>query len=205
METIGEKIKRIRKSINLTQKELAEKAGITQSALVAIEKGKTRNIFLEVANGIARSLNVPLGYLLDADEENKIDQFLETIKKLEGQLEFEKRMNKIILEEKIFDRVKNINLVKLNNIVGIFRFFEILDLELFTKLNPEYAVQEIAAMNFKLNFVEGFVRKYGDQSLTEIRKYIDIDKYIASQIDNDFPGKDKYIDYIKRTRAQQGI
>jgi transcriptional regulator with XRE-family HTH domain len=205
METLGERIKRIRKSINLTQKELAEKAGITQSALVAIEKGKTRNIFLEVAKGIARSLNVSFDYLYDMDEAKRIDRFLENIKQLEDQLETEKRLNKLMLEDKAFDRVKNMNLEKLNSIVGIFRYFEIVDLDLLTRLNPEYAIPQITAPNFKLSFVEEFVREYGDQSLTEIQKYIDLDKYIASDIDAGSPIKEQYIEFIKRTRLQQGI
>lgn len=204
METLGERIKRIRKSINLTQKELAEKAGITQSALVAIEKGKTKNIFLEVAKGIARSLNVSFDYLYDTDEAKRIDRFLEIIKQLEAQLETEKRLNKLMLEDKAFDRVKNLNLEKLNCIVGIFRYFEIVDLDLFTRLNPEYDSSQITAPNFKLSFVEEFVRKYGDLSLIEIQKYLDLDKYIASDFDAGSPIKEQYIDYLKRTRAQQG-
>ena len=40
--TIGEKIARLRRERDWTQKELADKAGITQNQVSRIEKGKTR-------------------------------------------------------------------------------------------------------------------------------------------------------------------
>lgn len=65
METIGERIKRIRKSKGMNQIEVAEAAGITQSALAAIEKNKTSNIFLKVAIGISKALNEPFNELFE--------------------------------------------------------------------------------------------------------------------------------------------
>lgn len=202
METLGEKIKRVRKSKGLSQKELAEKAGITQSALVAIEKNKTKNIFLEVAKGIAKALNVSFDFLYETDEENKIERFLEIIRQKEGELELERRMNKLMLEYKTFDRSKSYQLEKLNYIVSLYRYFDLLDFDLFFKLNPNHSEKEMITTSFKLSFVEDFVNKYGDQSLTEIQKYLNLDKYIASDVDLKTLDKEKIIEYIRWIRPQ---
>jgi len=71
METLGEKIRRVRKQKGLNQSQVAEIAGITQSALASIENNKTNNIFLEVAKGIAKALDVSFNDLFEIEGRNQ--------------------------------------------------------------------------------------------------------------------------------------
>ncbi len=87
METIGDKIRRIRKEKGLRQIQVADIAGITQSALASIENNKTKNIFLEVAKGIAKAMEVSFDELFEVEsgsrekEEHKAE-----IERLRGQV-----------------------------------------------------------------------------------------------------------------------
>lgn len=60
--TIGEKIKAIRKSKRMTQKQLAEKLGISYQAIQQIENKD--NINTNTLQKIASALNVPISELL---------------------------------------------------------------------------------------------------------------------------------------------
>lgn len=87
METIGERIRRIRKGKGLRQIQVAEIAGITQSALASIENNKTSNIFLEVAKGIAKALEVSFSELFEVESEIQKNQELKTeIERLQNQV-----------------------------------------------------------------------------------------------------------------------
>lgn len=62
--TIGDLIGDLRKNMDLNQKELAEKAGISESKLSRIESGETKNINCDTVVKIAKVLNVSTDYLL---------------------------------------------------------------------------------------------------------------------------------------------
>jgi len=54
METISERLKQKRSELNLTQAELAEKAGIKQQSIQQIESGATKRprFLFEIANAL---------------------------------------------------------------------------------------------------------------------------------------------------------
>lgn len=87
METIGEKIKRIRKLKGLSQVQVSEIAGITQSALASIENNRTSNIFLSVARGIAKALQVSFNELFEVESGVQgIEELKAEIERLQGQV-----------------------------------------------------------------------------------------------------------------------
>ena len=57
-------IRQLRERKNLTQEELAKKAGITRSHLSLLEAGHRRNPSLDVLKRLARALGVPVTELL---------------------------------------------------------------------------------------------------------------------------------------------
>lgn len=61
-KSLGKKIQRRRKSLKLTQEELAEKVGISLVYMGYIEQGRYAPS-LEVLNKIARALKIPLSEL----------------------------------------------------------------------------------------------------------------------------------------------
>ena len=64
---IGDKIKRIRKSKKMKQKDLAEKSGLSISYVQQIEYGERKNPSIEVLNQISKALDINLSYLIDDD------------------------------------------------------------------------------------------------------------------------------------------
>jgi transcriptional regulator with XRE-family HTH domain len=63
---IGSRLRKLRKSLGLTQTDLAEKLGITQSAWTQYETG-TRKISIEVAAVVSRRFGVTLDWIYLGD------------------------------------------------------------------------------------------------------------------------------------------
>ncbi len=64
---IGDKIKRERRRLGMTQRELAEKACISRVSLSKIENNKTFDIKLTTANRLAEALMVPTDILFRSE------------------------------------------------------------------------------------------------------------------------------------------
>ncbi|MGI5825669.1 MAG: LexA family protein [Bacillota bacterium] len=69
METMGERIKRLRKSQGLTQEELAQKVGVKNPAIYKWEKGLVKNLKQDTIAKLAKIFNVKPSYLLCMDDE----------------------------------------------------------------------------------------------------------------------------------------
>lgn len=81
---IGEKIIKKRKSLGLTQCELAKRAGIAQSTLSNIEKGKKRPQF-DTMSAVCRVLGLSILELLTYEEQpSRIRFFEETMAAQDG-------------------------------------------------------------------------------------------------------------------------
>jgi transcriptional regulator with XRE-family HTH domain len=61
--TIGENIKRYRLKAKITQKELADKIGVTHFWVCKIEKGKQNNTTINLLIAISEELNIDLNEL----------------------------------------------------------------------------------------------------------------------------------------------
>lgn len=70
-EEIGKKIKNLRKKKNMTQQELAEKCGFTNSLLSKIESGQTGSAVATLSK-IASALGVSLSWLLQEEENQSL-------------------------------------------------------------------------------------------------------------------------------------
>lgn len=71
---VGLRIRKVRTALNIKQKDLARKIGISQGALTNFELGR-RKISLEWLVKIARALETPIGYFL-VDIEPQVDDRL---------------------------------------------------------------------------------------------------------------------------------
>jgi transcriptional regulator with XRE-family HTH domain len=69
---IGEKIKSARKSANLTQKELADKVGITHEWICKIEKGKASSISFSLIEKIMKELKLESKLIIVEDVNKKL-------------------------------------------------------------------------------------------------------------------------------------
>ena len=85
--TIGEKIKKARTDAKMTQKELAEKCGMADSAIRKYESGKVTPKLDTIAK-IARAMGLYAGDLVDADQWGQVQpgEDSETASAAESQL-----------------------------------------------------------------------------------------------------------------------
>ena len=74
METIGDRLKKLRKEKKLTQKDMAEKLGIHSNTISMYEKGN-RNIPSTMIKKISDTFNVSTDYLLRGEEKNGKQEF----------------------------------------------------------------------------------------------------------------------------------
>lgn len=65
MDTIGDKIQKLRIEQKMTQEELASKANISYITLVKIEQGKVVNPTVKTIYKIAKALNIKIEALLE--------------------------------------------------------------------------------------------------------------------------------------------
>ena len=57
MQTIGDQVKQIRTALGMTQQQLAERAGLSQSAIAEIEAGRRERMTLPTIQKLAAGLN----------------------------------------------------------------------------------------------------------------------------------------------------
>lgn len=78
-QEIGLKIKHKRKSLNLTQLQLAEKVGLTESSISRYEGGKISTMPTSTVNKICKVLNIEPSELLGLTPENAFEYDLKDI------------------------------------------------------------------------------------------------------------------------------
>lgn len=90
MESIGEKIRSIRKSKGISQTAVADSCSIKQSSYANIENGKTQNITIEIGKGIAKTLDISFNELfeIEATPQNQAqsESLISEIESLKNQL-----------------------------------------------------------------------------------------------------------------------
>jgi len=80
MESIGEKIRNIRKSKGISQTAVADSCNIKQSSYANIENGKTQNITIEIGKGISKALDISFNELFDIEVTLQNKDQLESLK-----------------------------------------------------------------------------------------------------------------------------
>jgi transcriptional regulator with XRE-family HTH domain len=68
VETFGERLKRLRKSLKLSQGSLADLCGTTQTYISDLEKSRSNNPSLELVGRLARALNVTVKELTGEED-----------------------------------------------------------------------------------------------------------------------------------------
>lgn len=69
MESLKDKIRRLRKEKGISQVDVAKASGINQASYSNIEKGSTTSISIEVGKGIAKALEISFNELFDIEVE----------------------------------------------------------------------------------------------------------------------------------------
>lgn len=107
METIGEKIKRLRKSKGLSLMDLANKLEVSDTAISKIETGKTKSITVEMGENLCKELGVSFYELFDIETNNDeireakslIDALYDQIDALEGRITEKDLMISVLINQ----------------------------------------------------------------------------------------------------------
>jgi transcriptional regulator with XRE-family HTH domain len=70
MEIINAKLQKVRKTLDLTQNQVADKLGISRNTMINIEKGET-SIDLTLLDKLAHLYGYSISYFINDDEEEK--------------------------------------------------------------------------------------------------------------------------------------
>jgi transcriptional regulator with XRE-family HTH domain len=68
---IGEKVYRLRTERKLTQQELADRAGVSQTIISRLERKDRTNVNADVLKGLAKALGCTTDYLVGMHEEDE--------------------------------------------------------------------------------------------------------------------------------------
>lgn len=113
----GERVREIRKVLNMTMEQFGEKIGVTKATISNIENGN-RNATEHMTKSICREFNVSYSWLTDGDGEMFLesdDDILETIDRIMiGENEFHKNLFKT------FARLDEDELLALERIIDKF-------------------------------------------------------------------------------------
>lgn len=77
---MGNRIKEVRKSKGITQKELAEKLGVTPQAVSQFEKNDSKKFNMSTLQSIAAALDCSIKDLVDTDQIPEINVRMESVK-----------------------------------------------------------------------------------------------------------------------------
>ena len=104
--TIGERIKKKREELGLTQEELGRLCGTTKQSVFKYENGIVTNIPLDRLSTIAEKLNVSTAYLMGWEEERP------TAGQGDGPKERARKLLDMIPEDKLQDVISYMEFVK---------------------------------------------------------------------------------------------
>lgn len=82
MSHIGDRVKAIRGTLNLSQQELAEKSGISKTQISRMENGEQKNPQLQTVISIATALNLTVQELIFGEESDTVSYLNQSITRL---------------------------------------------------------------------------------------------------------------------------
>lgn len=129
METIGERIKKLRLENKLTLEELAKSIGVSKTSLVKYENGTVKNLKVDIIEKLSKIFNVSADYLTNGNIDNPEDKLIKLLidRTVNGKLIWEDIENHSIPEfksELIINDAYSTKITKFKN--NYFIFCEIL-------------------------------------------------------------------------------
>lgn len=107
-KSLGDKIAILRKEADMTQQQLAEKIGVSRSALVKIENSQ-RAISIEEGDAISKALGISIDTLMNIDDKQDEKTFVMAFKakgmpsdKIEEIAKYELLFDAFITQEQIY-------------------------------------------------------------------------------------------------------
>jgi transcriptional regulator with XRE-family HTH domain len=181
MESINEKIKRLRIESGVSKAEMARAAGLKQSSYSSIENGDTKSITIDVGKGFAKALNIPFTELFDIELSNGNAEIIE---KLGAEVErLNNQLNDKTMVIELQQREKEI--YKQNVIRLIVRYSEHIIYNLSMDLNKASNEKEINMLEMqKSHEIKNRQKMFEDLILIGFITQSDIDSHYKEMADS---------------------
>jgi len=169
METIGDKIKGLRKSKGLSLMELANKLNVSDTAISKIETGKTKSITIELGKGLCNELGVSFNELFEIktdgpDIEKMQTELINLNSVLKDKNDRIEEKEKIIhLQEQVNQNLRNA-IIEANNYVS---FVTISDLQKEVDNEKYFTIAANILANSHVEFIK-FLIEWGCVSENDI-------------------------------------
>ncbi len=185
VETIHEKIKRLRIEKRINQIELANSIGVSRSAYILIENGTTKAISIELGQKIAKALDLSFNELFEIPD--RTDHLQKRIKELEQDIVILTNTTAKLSEE--YHSRKELEVERLQFMemeLYVIELFELLDFTLFEKFHGRILAKLNKIETYSTDSVFWFLGEKKFKKLEEVENYLlpflDIEKYAQSRI-----------------------
>lgn len=78
-EKIGDRLRRLRTEVNLSQRELAKRSGVDREYINQIEANKTKSMTLRMASALAKGLGVSPSRFFDGGHSEGHDEMIDRL------------------------------------------------------------------------------------------------------------------------------
>ncbi len=152
-EIIQEKLRRIRKEKGLSQKQVADSAGLSIAAYSNIESGLSKSITIDVGKGISEALGIPFTKLFEIEDDQtnifkiQIEDLEQTVKNYEHQLE-----EKGLFIDSLLNQLKTVRSHFVDLVIDTYQnwYDEYIDTERSSEWNMEH-LTELISKDSELN------------------------------------------------------
>ena len=75
---VGQRVRRVRRAQDLTQRDLAQRSGLNVITISRLDKGTAKAVYADTVAVLAKALGISANYLLGlTDKEEKLTSFIE--------------------------------------------------------------------------------------------------------------------------------
>lgn len=78
-ERIGDRLRRLRTEVDISQRELAKRSGVAREHINQIEANKTKSMTLRIAGALAKGLGVSPSRFFDGDNNGNTEEILDRL------------------------------------------------------------------------------------------------------------------------------
>lgn len=165
MESIGKKIKELRKKRGLTVYDVAKEAGVSHTAISNIETDKTKNISIGLGLAISKALNVSFNELFDIENNEHSPEYLKLKKEYKILFDEHYDMRNLLNVNAGISEIFNTQLKKLLPLLSEFE-------SLILEANPD-PNQPILEVITNLNFDISKILPHIESNIKRINDFYD--------------------------------
>lgn len=162
VETIHEKIKRLRIERRINQIELANSIGVSRSAFILMENGSTKSISVDIGKKLAEKLGVSFNELFEV-ENPELETAKKEIERLKKSSDFNETILKLAGDQSKDIEYKSKLMDKLSKFVNLLFFMELANKQKLKEMFPADFANEKTKQTYGVEAALRFFYKHGDE------------------------------------------